>query len=59
MFTCMSRGKRFGLGLVQIGLIIEGKDKEDTCESVMLCAHNMYLCACLKVSGTLLDHVWL
>ena len=27
LFMCMSQGKRFGLGLVQIGLIIEGEDK--------------------------------
>lgn len=38
-------GKRFGLGLVQIGLIIEGKDKEDTCESALCSVYpNMYLC---------------
>lgn len=57
---CMSQAKRFGLGLVQIDLIIEGEDKGGYFESALCSVYpGMYLCACLRVSGTLLDHVWL
>ena len=46
LFTCMSQGKRFGLGLVQTGLIIEGEDKGGylwVC--IMLCVpQHVFMC---------------
>lgn len=65
-YLCLSHGmyvrerERFGLGPVQIGLIIEQVTREGTYESTWCYVHpSMYLCVCLRVSGILLVHVWL